>query len=139
MVKLQRGNFDTFSREEQRAVSLLSLRNEAEDTETLSFVEHAQKRLKLYHEDLSKRYQHTRFLMTTSSICERLFSKVGHALTGRRASINSGNLESQIVLNLNRDLWGIDDLSDLTQYQHIKVIPLVIYPVNSVEPDHMYS
>ena len=52
--------------------------------------------------------------MPMSNICERLFSIVRHVLTDRRNNANPTNLESQIFLNANRNLWVNREVNELT-------------------------
>ena len=52
----------------------------------------------------------TRFILPTSNICERLFSKAGFALSDRRKSIHPAALEEQMFLHINSSLWNIDDV-----------------------------
>lgn len=48
----------------------------------------------------------TRFLLPSSNTRERPFSRVGIAVMDRRRRLNPSNLEMQIFLNLDRDLWN---------------------------------
>lgn len=75
-----------------------------EDVNSLSFVDRALKRQKRLYLNSNKPYMDTRFLIATSNVCERLFSKVGNVLTDGRKSLAPANLEAQIFLNTNRDL-----------------------------------
>ena len=107
VVKLQRGNAITLSREEKRAVAPLlldSTERECDDLDELTIVERALKRQKTLHHDASNRYIDTRFLLATSNVCERLFSTIGHVLNDRRSGLTPANLESRIFLKSNCDL-----------------------------------
>ena len=55
------------------------------------------------------KYVHTRFLFATSNLRERLFSLGAYAFTDKPKSIYPSNLESQIFLKADRDLWGERD------------------------------
>jgi len=58
-------------------------------------------------------YMDTRFIQPTSNDCERLFSKVGYLYNDRRQSMDPMNLEAQLFLNLNNDLWSAKDVMNL--------------------------
>lgn len=51
-----------------------------------------------------------RLLLPTSNDCGRLLSKAGNVLNIRRKHITPTNLESQLFLNLNKDLWPAKDI-----------------------------
>ena len=117
IVKLQRGNTCALSREESSALFIRSSDECVEEENTdvqLSFAERALRNEQPIGHEGHKQYLDTRFLIPTSNTCERFFSRVGHALTSRRKSINTANLESQLFLHLNRDLWGSSDINELT-------------------------
>ena len=59
------------------------------------------------------KYLDLSFLTPTSNMCERLFSKAGHALSDRRRGLSPASFESQIFLHVNRDLWGASDFVTL--------------------------
>lgn len=61
----------------------------------------------------SSTYMDPHFLLPTSNMCERLFSKAGWALSERRSQTLPSNFESQMFLNINRELWGGKDVNDL--------------------------
>eukprot|EP00171_Calliarthron_tuberculosum_P021824 IDg21824t1 len=56
-----------------------------------------------------------RFIVPTSNICERLFSTAGNTLRDRRKSISPMNLEIQLFLHINSDLWGISDVNTVVK------------------------
>ena len=120
LVKIQRGNISALSREEKFCVYDLLI-HECRDTqylyEGMSFAQRALKRQKLNHGCKAGQYTDTRFCVPSSNVCERLFSKAGYALSDRRKSITPANLESQIFLHFNRDLWGAADVNLLTVEQ----------------------
>ncbi len=114
--KLQRGNSSSILYEESEAVK--SLKRESPTSfeivnEDLSFAERALKRQRLINEESSDDYLDTRFLVPISNICERLFSTVGYAFSQRRKGMNPVNLEWQLFLHFNSDLWGVMDVNKL--------------------------
>lgn len=99
VTKVQRGNILALYREEKNSIALLRLfrRLEAQaDDEELSFVERILKRHKSPSESSAAVFMQTRFLVPNSNECERLLSKVGHALSDCRKGLTPSNLESQI-------------------------------------------
>ena len=117
IVKLQRGTFGALSREEQSIASFLATHGNRDCGDVdgeLSFAHRALKRQKCRDMDSTKQFTDTRFLIPTSNVCERLFSKVGHALSDRRKGVAPVHLESQMFLHFNRDLWGSADVNKLT-------------------------
>ena len=116
LVKLEQGNANKLSNEELRSIMPLLLwegTGGREDCAGMNFAERALKRQRLTQVDDFSRYMDSQFILPTSNICEHLFSIVGIALNNRRASILPENLESQIFLHVNRDVWGIQDFSML--------------------------
>lgn len=115
--KVQSGNEVIMSHEEKEALAALKITRQEEEGSTytgLSFAEQALKRRKVSCGGRTD-YSDLRFLLPTSNICERLFSKAGHALNDRRKTMLPANFESQIFLNLNRDLWSAKDITALTE------------------------
>ena len=107
-VKFQCNVANALCTEERKSVAMLLLDKEIDTPSTneeLSIVQRALKRQKILKEDSASRYLDSRCLLVKSSICERLFSKVFHVLNDKRLSISLVHLESQIYLNINRDLW----------------------------------
>lgn len=51
------------------------------------------------------------FIVPTSNICERRYSRPGFALTDYRKAILPSNFESQIFIHVNRHLWNHADAS----------------------------
>lgn len=117
VIKLQRGNSTAMSREEANSVKKLIIK-ESSVTETvdegLSFAERALKRQKCIEHESRGKYMDSSFLIPTSNVCERLFSKVGYTFTQRRKGMCPANLEGQVFLHLNKDLWGRSDVNILT-------------------------
>ena len=116
VVKLQQGNTLALSREEEISITRLLIENSNEnitECDGLSFAQRVLKRRKMSSNAMSKKYLDTRFLVPTSNVCERLFSQVGYVLTDRRKAINPANLESQIYLHANRDLWGSQEVNEI--------------------------
>lgn len=117
IVKIQRDNAATLSREESCTVSKLWVqdsRKVSDVDEGLSFAQRALKRQKVVETGVDGHYMDTRFIQPTSNICERLFSKVGFTLSDRRKRLHPANLEAQIFLHLNQDLWDCSDINRLT-------------------------
>ena len=116
VLKIQRGNIGGLSVDEKLAVSSLSIqrnvRSERSD-DRLSFVHRALKMQELEDESNLSGYMDTRFLVPTSNLCERLFSRVGYALSDRRRRITPANLEVQLFLHLNSDFWGRTDINEI--------------------------
>lgn len=107
----------SMSEEEKDSISccIIRVENSYEDEEAvLSFAQRAMKRQKVSSFQRTK-YIDIRFLLPTSNLCERLFSKAGYAFNERRRGILPSNFESQIFLNLNRDLWSAEDIPRLSQ------------------------
>ena len=75
-----------------------------EDCDGMTFVERALKGQRVMQVDNFSRYMNSQFILPTYNIFERLFSKVGHPLNNRRASVLLVDLESQIFLHVNREL-----------------------------------
>ncbi len=119
IVKLQRGNSSSLLYEESEAVK--SLKRESSTSfeivnEYLSFSERALKRQRLINEESSNDYLDTPFLVPTSDICECLFSTDGYVFSQRRKGMNPVNLESQLFLHFNSDLWEMMDVNKLSQH-----------------------
>ena len=117
VVKIQRNNSSALSREESVSVSsLLIEEDQVQDFEEegLSFAMRALKRQRCMNERTKRRYCDTRFLLASSNLCERFFSRAGFALSDRRRGINPVNLEALIFLHFNNDLWCHADVNKLT-------------------------
>lgn len=84
------------------------------DEESLSFPQRALKRQRRIDVEDKDKYGDTRFLLASSNICERLFSVAGLAYSDRRKNSNPVNLEAQLFLHFNNDLWTITDVNELT-------------------------
>ncbi len=63
----------------------------------------------------SNGYMDTRFILPTSNICTRLFSKAGYALHDRRKGILPCNFQMQIFLHVNHSLWNISDVRSILE------------------------
>lgn len=84
----------------------------AYQTNNSSYVERALKRFK-NTSGKGRQFEDLRFLLPTSNICERLFSKAGHVLNDPRMALLPANFEVQLFLHLNRDLWSVHDFNQL--------------------------
>ena len=118
IVKIQTGNSLAMSSEEKSAVQGLVL---AEPDETgddndngLTFAERVLKRRRMENICNSDTYSDTTYLIPTSNVCERLFSRAGYMLNEKR-SLTPANAEAQLFLHMNQDLWSVKDVNKLTQ------------------------
>lgn len=82
-------------------------------TEAPDLIHRALKRRKI--ENRGTRYMDLRFVLPTSNICERMFSKAGYALHYRRKSINPESFEEQMFLHANQKLWNISELNSILE------------------------
>ncbi len=101
--KIQRKNASVLSREETMSVSTLLLQEITPDIiveEGLSFALQA-----LYNETVDK-YTDTRFLLPTSNICERLFSKFGMTLSDMRKEL-TGLIWNHNYFSISIETCGI--------------------------------
>jgi len=55
-------------------------------------------------------YMDVRFILPTSTICERLFSIADHALPARRRSLHPITFETQLFLRENEEYWELKDV-----------------------------
>lgn len=83
----------------------------------LTLLQRAKQRKRRIREDngygVDKKYMDPHFLVPTSNICERLFSKAGFCLSDRRSKILPSNFESQIFLHVNKEHWSMNDVNIL--------------------------
>lgn len=63
----------------------------------------------------SLRYLDTRFLLTAWSMCEKLFSIAGHALSGHLEEHLAFIFRGATVLYINRELLNIDDVKSVAK------------------------
>ena len=84
------------------------------DEDDLSFAARALNRQRLLNGCSEKKYRDTRYVLSSSNICEKSFSKAGFALSDRRKGVNPMNIEAQLFLHCNRGLWNVSDLNELT-------------------------
>ena len=88
------------------------MERESDNNAGLSFADHVLKKARI--DSLNKRkHIDRRFLVPTSNICERLFSKRGYHLTDNRMCICPENLEQQIFLNVHSDLWSVHNIESV--------------------------
>ena len=80
---------------------------------SMSFVERALSSNRRGLKNRACAYADTRFVVPTSNICERLFSQVGHVFSDRRRGLTPANLEAQVFLHTNLELWGHADVNKL--------------------------
>jgi hypothetical protein len=115
IVKIQQGKVELLDTIEKRHVIHLKkpeIEKPAEVEVTLSLAQQALKKQKL-EETRESSYIDLRFLIPTSNICERLFSKAGFCLHSRRLGILPINAECQMFLHMNMDLWNIETVKDI--------------------------
>ena len=117
VVRIQAGEDASMSSAEKRAVQKLRsvhLVDEPDETsERLSICQRAEKRRKLNPVGPSTRYIDTSFITPTSNVCERFFSKVGHSIGPLRRRLHTENIEAQMFLHCNMDLWGPTDVNSV--------------------------
>lgn len=115
-VKLQENREGELTKCKRTAITGLKLQGESVDqdahTENLFLAERALKRRRLGNTSVTT-YLDTRFLLSTSNICQRLFSKAGWSLENRRKGIHPTSFEAHIFLNLNPELWGLGEVNEL--------------------------
>ena len=73
------------------------------------------KRIRTDEEEFCGDFMGLRFILATSNVCERLFSKAGFAFTARRHRMLPANLECQMYLHVNSSFWGIADAQNVLQ------------------------
>ena len=116
IVKIQRGSVNELSDSERELISSLLLEEEANDYEDevdLTFAQRATKRQKLTHQCRNGNYMDSRFIVPNSNVYERLFSNACFVLSDGRKGLNPANLEMQLFLHLNRDIWVIFDINSI--------------------------
>ena len=84
-----------------------------QEQEASSFAARALKKQRMSLSHTAQLYGDIRFILSTSNICERLFSTAGYVLNDRRKSIAPTNLESQLFLHSNSDLWDSNDINKI--------------------------
>lgn len=85
-------------------------RESIESERSLSLVERAFKRRKVEC-NTERMYMDLRFIVPTSNMCKRFFSKAGFALNTLRRRILPVNFEKQMFLHANASLWGIEEVN----------------------------
>lgn len=73
-----------------------------------SILESSVKRLQVAETKFKSSYIDTRFLLPTSNICERFFSIAGYDPKNCRKAVLPANLESKLLLIVNKAFWEID-------------------------------
>lgn len=120
LIKVQRGEENKLSTQEKKAISHLRViqmatRTSTEDIGRMSFAQTVLKKRKMEKEKKNSDYMDLRFILPTSNLCERFFSIAGYALGDRRKRILPSNLECQLFLNQNANLWGLADVHSIFQ------------------------
>ena len=119
IIKIQDGKERVLLNAEKTAIKPLENQCEVDflssttENQQISFAERALKKRKISVNTTG--YMDTRFLLPTTNIVERFFSKAGYALGSRRKNINPSNLEMQLFLNVNRNLWDFPDIKAILQ------------------------
>lgn len=116
LSKLQNGAISSLSAAERLEVKRLkrdasSSSQQTNDGPDESFAASLLKRSK--RNSTNNDYTDCRYILPTSNLCERLFSKAGYVHSDRRKRILPLHLEQQIFLHVNSDLWSISDLNKL--------------------------
>lgn len=117
IVKVQNGEEKKLTGTEMRSIQHLkgsdSDQNEQELSQQESLpVSFADSVLKKRRLNTKSTYMSLKFIVPTSNICERCFSKAGYCLGDRRKSISPANFEAQLFLNVNQCLWGIEEVAE---------------------------
>lgn len=118
ICKVQAGGEDSLNAAERKSMQKLTssdvvIENEEVQNESLSFADRLLKRHRFSTVPKKSKYIDLRFILATSNICERLFSLAGYAMGSRRMGVLPTNIESQLFLNVNSMLWGIQDVHDM--------------------------
>ena len=120
-MKIQLGQVDSMSPKEHLTNRPFEINDgnvsEAQDANEhgLFYAERALRRRTSDVKNVSQKFMDLYFLIPSSKICEMLFSKSGYALNDRRRGINPDNLESQLFLHVNNDLWTVHDFTNLSK------------------------
>lgn len=107
IVKVQRGESYAMNREERTVLKdfeVIEGNNALDSTEDHSYDERALARRTTGCSVTVRKYIDLRFLLPTSNVCERLFSKSGYTLNYLRRGISPANLEAQLFLHMKKDL-----------------------------------
>jgi len=118
IVKLQDKKMELLTTEEKKSIEHLKCKDseiitENNSVDSLSYAEQALKKRKINHEKAGSCYMDTRYIVPTSNMCERLFSKTGYALSDRRGNILPSNFEEQIFLHANSSFWNVEDVNKI--------------------------
>ena len=116
IVRIQRDSVSALTRAEHSKLHGFIINGASESVKEdsqLSFVERALKRQRIPNQAYTDKYVDTRYLLATLNICERLFSRVGYVLNERRKGLTPLNLEAQIFLYMNGDLWYVHPINGL--------------------------
>ncbi len=122
IVKVLAGNISGLSGNEKESISNLVQRGVTEDPiinnaanseAVLSFAEQISNKRKVL--DSNSRYLDLRFLLPTTNIIERFFSKAGYTLDPRRRRVDPEKLEQQLFLHMNKEIWDITDVHEVVE------------------------
>ena len=79
------------------------------------FIERILKGRKKSRQYENHKYESKIYLLPTSNICGRMFSKVDYLLSYRRKAMTPTNMEAHLFLLMIRDMLAVSDISTLTQ------------------------
>lgn len=115
VIKLQEKRTFDLSEDERKSVRhlLISKDDLQNRTKTISFADQIVKKRRMEISGEGVGYMQTLFLLPTSNIVERLFSKAGWALSDRRSRLSPEHFEQQIFLFLNSKYWNQTDINSI--------------------------
>ena len=114
VVLIQDGRESTLSASEAASVAFMRKASDADsDVGEQTLLQSARKKRKLRDATAARNYLDTRFLLPTSNICERFFSKARNAIGDNRKSLSTENIGAQLFLHCNMHLWNILDVNSL--------------------------
>lgn len=116
---MQLGNSAALTREESAALFWMVIPQSEPSNfgdEGLSISKQAIKRKRYSLSGLSVAYMDGRFLHPTANVSERLFSIAWYTLDSRQKAILPSNLDLQILLNQNSELWSQLDISKIVEW-----------------------
>ena len=87
--------------------------NEGVELEVTNDFQQIVKKQKSIAKNASSQYLDLSFLMPTSNVCERFFSKCGFAMNDRRGGLCPANAEAQMFLHMNMELWDIATIKEI--------------------------
>ena len=125
VTKIQDGKLSELTLEERLSVSNLQIEetqdsnevSECNEEERNSLAERVLKKRRMEASEIDRnkksKYMDLKFIIPTSNICERLFSAAGYGLNDRRQAILPANFEYQMFLDVNNDIWGVQEVNKI--------------------------